>query len=79
MARAGSRQTDHLKPVRRARALQSMADVKNTEKNQPNKNQPDKNRAADERPVPSQAEGDRETVEEDLKQKERAATAKQGE
>ncbi|HEX4810630.1 MAG TPA: hypothetical protein VH325_16960 [Bryobacteraceae bacterium] len=29
--------------------------------------QPDKNAAADERPVPSQAEGDRETVEEDLK------------
>jgi hypothetical protein len=31
--------------------------------------QPDKNLAADERPVPSQAEGDRETVEEDLKEK----------
>lgn len=32
--------------------------------------QPDKNRAAEERPVPSQAEGDLETIEEDLKQKE---------
>jgi hypothetical protein len=31
--------------------------------------QPDKNLAAEERPVPSQAEGDRETVEEDLKAK----------
>ena len=31
--------------------------------------QPDKNKAAEERPVPSQAEGDRETVEEDLKEK----------
>jgi hypothetical protein len=31
--------------------------------------QPDKNAAADQRPVPSQAEGDRETVEEDLKEK----------
>ena len=29
--------------------------------------QPDKNKAAEERPVPSQAEGDRETVEEDLR------------
>jgi hypothetical protein len=33
--------------------------------------QPDKNLAADARPVPSQAEGDLETVEEDLKQKDR--------
>lgn len=41
-------------------------------------NQPDKDRAAEERPVPSQAEGDRKTVEEDLKQKEREQTAKQG-
>ncbi|MBV8865746.1 MAG: hypothetical protein JO210_10170 [Acidobacteriaceae bacterium] len=32
-------------------------------------NQPDKDRAAAERPVPSQAEGDRETVEEDLEEK----------
>ncbi len=31
--------------------------------------QPDKDLAATERPVPSQAEGDRETVEEDLKDK----------
>jgi hypothetical protein len=31
--------------------------------------QPDKNAAADERPVPSQAEGERETVEEDLERK----------
>jgi hypothetical protein len=35
------------------------------------KTQPDKNLAAEERPVPSQAEGDRETVEEDVKEKER--------
>ncbi|MBV8071095.1 MAG: hypothetical protein JO270_14395 [Acidobacteriaceae bacterium] len=34
--------------------------------------QPDKNVAADERPVPSQAEGDRETVEQDLAGKEKA-------
>lgn len=32
--------------------------------------QPDKNRAADERPVPSQAEGDLETIQEDLREKE---------
>jgi hypothetical protein len=31
--------------------------------------QPDKAKAAEERPVPSQAEGDLETVEEDLKEK----------
>jgi hypothetical protein len=31
--------------------------------------QPDKGRAAEERPVPSQAEGDRETIEEDLREK----------
>ncbi len=31
--------------------------------------QPDKDLAATERPVPSQAEGDRETVEEDLQEK----------
>ncbi|MDQ2843117.1 MAG: hypothetical protein M3Y72_19175 [Acidobacteriota bacterium] len=34
--------------------------------------QPDKNLAADEHPRPSQAEGDRETVEEDLQEKEKA-------
>ena len=33
------------------------------------KTQPDKNLAAEERPVPSQAEGDLETVEEDLEDK----------
>jgi hypothetical protein len=32
--------------------------------------QPDKNLAAEERPIPSQAEGDLDTVEEDLEQKE---------
>jgi hypothetical protein len=31
--------------------------------------QRDKDRAAEERPVPSQAEGDRETIEEDLEEK----------
>ncbi|HSU32580.1 MAG TPA: hypothetical protein VLJ11_15210 [Bryobacteraceae bacterium] len=36
----------------------------------PKSNQPDKEQAANERPVPSQAEGDLETIEEDLKQKE---------
>jgi len=30
--------------------------------------QPDKNLASEERPIPSQAEGDRETVEQDLEQ-----------
>jgi hypothetical protein len=34
--------------------------------------QPDTNLAAEERPKPSQAEGDRETIEEDLAQKEKA-------
>ena len=38
--------------------------------------QPDKNLAAEERPVPSQAEGDLETVEEDLEEKEKDAPAK---
>jgi hypothetical protein len=33
--------------------------------------QPDKNLAADQRPVPSQAEGDLETVEEDLEAREK--------
>lgn len=41
------------------------------QKGQQSSSQPDKNRAADERPVPSQAEGDLETVEEDLRQKDR--------
>jgi hypothetical protein len=36
----------------------------------PKTNQPDKDQAADERPVPSQAEGDLATIEEDLRQKE---------
>ena len=38
----------------------------------PQSGQPDKNVATEERPVPSQAEGDRETVEEDLKQKDKS-------
>lgn len=50
-----------------------MADQKDTPKNQP-----DEKLAADQRPVPSQAEGDRKTVEEDLKQKEQRESAKQG-
>ena len=37
--------------------------------------QPDKDLAEEERPVPSQAEGDRETVEEDLKEKEKKTQA----
>lgn len=41
------------------------------QKGQQSSSQPDKNLAADERPVPSQAEGDLETIEEDLKAKER--------
>lgn len=41
-----------------------------SEEQKPKNTQPDKNEAANERPVPSQAEGDLETVEEDLKQKE---------
>lgn len=41
------------------------------QKRQQSSSQPDKNLAADERPVPSQAEGDLETVEEDLEEKER--------
>jgi hypothetical protein len=40
-------------------------------KGQQSSSQPDKNLAADERPVPSQAEGDLETVEEDLEEKDR--------
>ncbi|MGA8027408.1 MAG: hypothetical protein WB992_09695 [Bryobacteraceae bacterium] len=38
--------------------------------------QPDKNVAAEERPVPSQAEGDLETVEEDLEEKEKDSSPK---
>jgi len=41
-----------------------------------NETQPDKNLAADQRPVPSQAEGDLETVEQDLKDKEEEAGKK---
>ncbi len=51
----------------RSRALcdsTGMSDPKNKD------SQPDKDLADEERPVPSQAEGDRETVEEDLKEKE---------
>ncbi len=40
-------------------------------------NQPDKNLAAEERPTPSQAEGDLETIEEDLAQKEKQSPKKQ--
>jgi len=42
-----------------------MSEQKNTS------TQPDKDAAAAERPVPSQAEGDRETVEEDLEEKDK--------
>lgn len=38
--------------------------------------QPDANLAAEQRPTPSQAEGDLETVEQDLAQKEKAGSAK---
>lgn len=38
----------------------------------PKANQPDKNLASEERPVPSQAEGDRTTVEQDLAEKAKA-------
>jgi hypothetical protein len=45
---------------------------------QPKKSsQPDKNLAAEERPVPSQAEGDRETIEEDLQNKSQRDEGKQ--
>lgn len=37
------------------------------------KTQPDKDLASEERPVPSQAEGDLDTVKEDLKEKEKEA------
>jgi hypothetical protein len=39
------------------------------------KTQPDQGSAADQRPVPSQAEGDLKTVEEDLKAKEKEKEA----
>jgi hypothetical protein len=37
--------------------------------------QPDAGKAAIERPVPSQAEGDLETIEQDLQEKEKAASS----
>ncbi len=40
--------------------------------------QKDSSRAADERPVPSQAEGDLETVEQDLAEKEKAESTSSG-
>jgi hypothetical protein len=40
-----------------------------SEQDKPVSGQEDANLAAETRPIPSQAEGDRETVEEDLKQK----------
>lgn len=46
------------------------------QKGQQKSSQPDKNVAAEQRPVPSQAEGDLETVEEDLKEKDREDKAK---
>ncbi len=55
-----------------ARALLlNMSDEKNRKPTQP-----DKNLAAEERPVPSQAEGDLETVEEDLEEKEKESPSK---
>lgn len=45
------------------------------QKGQQTSPQRDKNMAADQRPVPSQAEGDLETVEEDLREKEDAGKA----
>lgn len=42
-----------------------------SEQNKGQTSQPDKNLAADTRPVPSQAEGDLETVEEDLEAREK--------
>jgi hypothetical protein len=40
-------------------------------RNKQNTDLPDKDKAAEQRPVPSQAEGDLETVEEDLAKKEK--------
>lgn len=42
-----------------------------------NSSQPDKEKAASERPVPSQAEGDRETIEEDLERERDPKTSRQ--
>lgn len=42
--------------------------------NESSQSQPDKNLAAEERPVPSQAEGDRDTIDQDLKEKSKAGT-----
>lgn len=47
-------------------------DMKN--KNKQENDLRDKDEAGEERPIPSQAEGDLETVEEDLKQKEKPET-----
>jgi hypothetical protein len=47
------------------------------EQNSQLKSQPDKNLAREERPVPSQAEGDRETIEQDLKQRENKEAGEQ--
>lgn len=47
-----------------------------SEEKKPKPTQPDKNLAAEERPVPSQAEGDLETVEEDLEEKEKESGSK---
>ncbi|MBV9611775.1 MAG: hypothetical protein JO091_04855 [Acidobacteriaceae bacterium] len=47
-----------------------------SEKPKQDRTQPDKNLAAEERPVPSQAEGDLETIEEDLEEKDRSAEKK---
>jgi hypothetical protein len=41
------------------------------DKNKQKTDLPDKNEAAEKRPVPSQAEGDQETVEEDLAKKQK--------
>ena len=43
--------------------------------NKQNPTQPDANLAAEQRPTPSQAEGDLETVEQDLAQKEKPSSA----
>jgi len=47
------------------------------QKGQQKSSQPDKNLAAEQRPVPSQAEGDLETVEEDLKEQDRKEQTEQ--
>ena len=53
-----------------APGLQSMSEEKKQ-----NTTQPDANLAAETRPVPSQAEGDLETVEEDLEDRERKGSS----